>query len=227
MANDFFYTEIRIESDCDDVAQAVARFIVGKAYTKELNLDDGPYAERQAKGIMRIRYCGYGWILNREIGLLDSLSRPAFDDKCRILVFESTTSDWTESRLIEFKDGKHKVLLHDDLAFAGIEEALLVVKARAGNSRAAGTLADILDTGSCFYDSDDESACFFGRVEVLKELDYLPPKSRVKGWAQTIKTLRSTVPRGWEEITAETISWMEMAMLRTKGRKATVSRSSI
>lgn len=229
MANDFYYTEIRIESNSDAVAQSVARFIVKKSFTKDLNFDDGPYAEWQAEGVMKVRYCGYGRILAYEIDCLKSLSRPAGGDECRILFFESTTADWFESVLHEFKDGKHKVLLHDDLAFDSIDDALLVVKARAGNSKATAGLARILDScGSHLFDTSyDECACFFGTVEVLKQLDYLPTKSRVKGWAQTIENLRSSVPSEWQEDTAEMISWMETAMLRAKGGKAAVSRSSI
>lgn len=229
MANDFYYTEIRIESNSDAVAQSVARFIVGKAFTKDLKIDDGPYAEWQAEGVMKVRYCGYGRILAYEIDCLKSLSRPAGGDECRILFFESTTADWFESIFREFKGGKHKSLLHADLALDGIDDALLVVKARAGNSKAAAGLAEILDScGSHLFDtSHDECACFFGTVEVLMQLDYLPPKSRVKGWARTVENLRSSVPQEWQWETAQMISWMETAMLRTKGGKAAVSRSSI
>ncbi len=228
MANDFYYTEIRIESNSDAVAQSVARFIVKKSFTKDLRIDDGPYAEWQAEGVMKVRYCGYGRILAYEIDCLKSLSRPAGGDECRILFFESTTADWFESIFREFKGGKHKRLLHADLAFDSIDDALLVVKARAGNSKAISGLAGILDScGIGIYDSYDECACFFGTVEVLKQLDYIPPKSRIDGWVKTIENLRSSAPQEWQWDTAEMISWMETAMLRAKGGKAAVSRSSI
>ena len=219
MAQGFYYTEIRIESNSDAVAQSVARSIVGKTFTKYLILDDGPYAERESEGVMGVRYCGYARIHDYEIDRLKSLSRPAFDDKCRILVFESTTSDWIETFFHEFKDGKHEVLLHDGLAFDGIDEALLVVKARAGNSKAAGHLAGVLDScGSHVFDSYDECACFFGKVEVLKEIGYKPPKSRIKAWEKTIENLRQ--PRdgreSWEEEVVEMIAWMEKQMLLAK-----------